>query len=84
MLVLIVFIYHPLFLKLIPEEAINCLEEINLVSEDSNERKARKLGEKCWGIEALIAHFLLNWQLSYALEFSEVQLVERTVKTCTV
>ena len=58
MLVLII-LYTPVLFELILQEAIHCLKEINLVSEDSNERIARKLGEKRLGVETLIAHILL-------------------------
>ena len=54
-----IILYIPAFFELILQEAINCLEEINLVSEDSNQRIARKLGEKRLSVEALIAHILL-------------------------
>ena len=74
----------PVIFKLILQEAIYCLEEVNLVSEDSEERKAWKLGKKRLSVEALIAHILLYWQPSYTQEFSEVQLTERPVKTWTV
>ena len=49
----------PVILELILQEAMYCLKEVNLVSEDSDERIAWKLGEKRFSIEALIAHILL-------------------------
>ena len=54
-----IILNFPEFFELILQEAIHCLEEINLVREDSNERIAWKLGEKRLGVEALIAHILL-------------------------
>ena len=49
---LILIILYILVFELILQEAIHCLEEINLVSEDSDERIARKLGEKRLSVEA--------------------------------
>ena len=54
----LIILYIPAFFELILQEAINCLEEINLVSEDSNERIPRKLGEKRLSVESLVAHIL--------------------------
>ena len=58
MLIPIILYISDLF-ELLLQEAIYSWEEINLVSEDCDERIARKLGEKRLSVEALIAHILL-------------------------